>query len=772
MWALVAVVVVAQATALWFIFSEGVAWTTALLIAGLVSLAAFGLSRRLPATLDPLDPGVTAKAPRSEILKESVPLLALKALLHMFAVWLFLRGLASGPAIVAALVGVVLATVLATRTRRRLRFGAALSISLLGLAGAWLISEWLLDSTGLWAGLPPQPTLYGADMAFFGLWAFSTLFFLRDLSGRTRLGSMLEAGFVVGAVAYLFAAHRGLTLDQPRFFSDWAWSTGRDPQVILRGVGALAAGLSVLMLLEAQRLTKILLSLLTLLILGGAVYALIKDLRIEPKIDTGGVGLTGQEKKDKEKKDKENKGKGDGSGGGDNNDGLSGGSPPTPDPVAVAVFHATYDPPNGILYFRQQVLSLFDGNHLIADPERRYDLDVITEFPQGDALKAAPTQAADFHTQVPTSMYLLVDHPQPLALSASAEITPKVNPDPRRFVAAYGVSSLVANMPLGRLVGRASIPGDWTAEQQAHYLATPDDPRYLALAEEILRDVDPRFMSDDLMKALIIKRYLETNGYYTRKKTYNNVEDPTAEFLFGDMHGYCVHFAHSAAQLFRSVGIASRVAIGYAVDMRLQGGGSTVLILADRAHAWPEIHVEGVGWVTFDIYPEQSDEQPQVIVSRSLESMLGELAREDHTAGRAEDPNTRAWEIPWVTLGWTLLLTLLGLVTLAYAIKIGRRLAARSSERFAFAATLDVLGDLGERRHDGETRERFAERLAELVPSLAVLTRAHLRSALGRGADADVWALRRQVHHELQVKLPWWKRALAALNPFGWLWTR
>lgn len=718
-------------------------------------------------------------------LRESPALLALKALLHMFAVWLYLRGLASGPALIAALAMVGVATATATWTRRRLRLRATLGLVGLAVAGAWAISEWLLDSTGLWAGLAPRPTLYGADMAFFGLAAFAAILLLRDLSGRSRLFTVFEAAFVVGAVVFLFAGHRGLTLDQPRFFSDWAWSTGRDPQVILRGVGAVVAGISVLMLLESQRIVKIIASLLTLLLVGGVVYWLIKDLRIEPKIDTGGLGLTNQEQdrqgdkgegKDGDGGGQDGKGdKGDGKGGGGNgaNDGLSGGgAPPTPDPVAVAVFHATYDPPGGILYFRQQVLSYFDGNHLVADASRTWDKDVIVDFPHGEPIEAAKTQNPDFHVQVPTSMFLLVDHPQPFGLSGSTTIAPRPNPDPRRFVAAYEVTSLVGNMPYARLLGRDSVPTAWTPEERAHYLALPDDPRYPALAEELLRDIDPRFMSDDLMKALVIKHHLETHGFYTRKKTYNDVDDPTAAFLFGDMHGYCVHFAHSAALLFRSVGIASRVAIGYAVDTRLQGGGSTVLVMADRAHAWPEIHLDGVGWITFDIYPQQSDEVPQVVVSRSLESMLGELAREDKTAGRAADPSTAPWEIPWSAIGLGLLLTLAGLLALGFGGKWSRRLLARQSPRFAFAATLDGLADLGERRRLGESRERFAERMVGLAPSLVPMTRAHLRSVLGRGLDQDIHALRRQVQRELRAALPWWRRLLATLNPVGWLLTR
>lgn len=723
---------------------------------------------------------------------ETPGLIAVKTVLLAAAVWLYLRVLASSEAQLGALVATVLAAIVAAKARKRLRV-SALVLIFLGLCGvAWGLSEWLLDSTGIWMGIPPKPTLVGADIVYFAVFTFAAVFLLRSLTGRARLFSVFEAAFVIGAVVYTFADHRNLSLDQPRFFSDWVFANGLDPQVLLRGLGAVVAGLSVLMLLEADRLTKLLTSLATLLLVGWGVYALIKDVHLDVEVHTGGVGLTKNEQNKGngggkgDQQDKDGKGggsngdqnkdgqssNGDGNGGGGNGNGGGGGSPPPPHPIAVAVFHATYEPPNGILYFRQQTLSKYDGHHLVAEPEPRYDVDVITTFPSDTELEAAPVQNPDFHKRVPTSMYLLVDHPQPFALSSSVSIAPRQNPDPRRFVAAYSATSLVPALTDGRLVGRQSVDADWTAEQQEHYLEYPDDPRYEALAQEILRDIDPRFMGDDLMKALLIKRYLEKEGFYTRKKTYSNEDDPTAAFLFGDKRGYCVHFAHSAAHLFRSVGIASRVAIGYAVDTRLQGGGSTVLIMADRAHAWPEIHVDGVGWITFDIYPERSDEVPQRIVSRSLESMLGELARDDKSAGKMADPNAKPFEIPWAAIGWILLYLVLGLLALAYALKIARMVLATRNHRYALRATLDRFADVGLRRTFGETRERFAARVAELTPSLRALTQAHLRAAYGAGADADWRDLSRAVRQELRAALPWHRRLLGALNPIGWIFTR
>src|SRR5262249_59532098 len=115
-------------------------------------------------------------------------------------------------------------------------------------------------------------------------------------------------------------------------------------------------------------------------------------------------------------------------------------------------------------------------------------------------------------------------------------------------------------------------------------------------------------VGDDVMKALAIKRYLEKEGFYSLKQKQLVGADPVAQFLFGDLRGYCVHFSHAAVFLLRSQGIPARVALGYGVQTKRRGAGSSVLILGNEAHAWPELFIDGVGWVTFDIYPERSDE--------------------------------------------------------------------------------------------------------------------------------------------------------------------
>ncbi len=70
--------------------------------------------------------------------------------------------------------------------------------------------------------------------------------------------------------------------------------------------------------------------------------------------------------------------------------------------------------------------------------------------------------------------------------------------------------------------------------------------------------------------------------------------------LLQTKRGYCVHFASTFAVMARSVGIPSRVALGYA---SIGGAGSATEVRGRQLHAWPEIFIEDLGWVAFEPTP-------------------------------------------------------------------------------------------------------------------------------------------------------------------------
>lgn len=76
--------------------------------------------------------------------------------------------------------------------------------------------------------------------------------------------------------------------------------------------------------------------------------------------------------------------------------------------------------------------------------------------------------------------------------------------------------------------------------------------------------------------------------------------DAIEEFLQNRV-GYCEQFAASYAAMARTLGMASRVAVGYTYGDRGDDGWYTVR--GRNAHAWPEVYFDGIGWVAFEPTP-------------------------------------------------------------------------------------------------------------------------------------------------------------------------
>lgn len=742
--------------------------------------------------------------------REPLPLVAVKALIAAGAACLFMYPLTTPAGFVATALGTFAGYAAARYAAHRgLRVPAALAIAaVLGLLSREL-GQLLLDhpAGSLATGLQ------FADAVFCATAALALFLAIRTLSQAWRPAALLELAVVVGAVAHTFAGHRHHRIHEPRFLTDWAWSHGIDPLVVLQGFGIAAVVVAAILLLDLRRASKLVVSL-AFLVLGGfiAFYAM-HDIKIELPPDTNdiplgrgsgdipgagsgsgsasGSGSGGGSSSGSGSASGSGSGGGSSSGsgggsgqgsaggsgggsgsGGGQGSGGGGASQKPPDPVAIVVLHDDL-PDADVFYFRQTVLSRFAEDRLIEDTSGQYDQDVIHEFPSAGApVHVESQQAPELHKKLQTSVYLLVDHNQPFGLGHPYEVRALDNPNPRQFVGAYDVDSWFLDTDYTRLAGHASVPQAWTDEQKQHYLGMPADPRYEQLSNQIVRDMDPRFVGDDLMKALALKRYLEQTGFYSLAEKTLVGTDPTAKFLFGAKRGYCVHFAHSMALLLRSQGIPSRVALGYAVQTRRHGAGSSLLILGSDAHAWPEMYLEGVGWVTIDVYPEHSDEPPAPPVDEDLETTLGELARKDPTGGHAADPHTHL-QIPWALLGDLVLAIVAAALAFAYGVKLLRRVR-RGSSRTIYVGVLDRFSDLGYPRNLGETRERHAARLAELSPSFGKLTREHLRGALGAPPVplAQFRELARHTRAEVRRSTPLLRRVRAALHPIGWLFTR
>ncbi len=75
-----------------------------------------------------------------------------------------------------------------------------------------------------------------------------------------------------------------------------------------------------------------------------------------------------------------------------------------------------------------------------------------------------------------------------------------------------------------------------------------------------------------------------------------------SDFLFGTRRGYCEQFATAFAAMARSLGIPSRVAVGFTWGDWDAGRGEYV-VKGRHAHAWAELYFAEAGWIVFDPTP-------------------------------------------------------------------------------------------------------------------------------------------------------------------------
>lgn len=728
---------------------------------------------------------------RDEIPREGWVPLVLRALVHALAAGVLAHPLASGGAVAAAAVGSGLGAAFGPRLARSdLRAIALLGIGLGGVFLALLLRFVFVDTQLLAASLGPSTSLRSGDFLFFLFAPAAVSLSLRALATRRRGLQALEVGLVGVAFAQLVVAHRQGAINRPFEIADPILASGGDPTELLFGVGAAATAVIVLLLLGERSFLRSLMhlsvvALLLLLFLGTSSVIEMP----EPEQDPSGLGLRPEENEDEDESDSSEGGQGGGSSNSEPEpneelefqDELE--QPQSATPVGVVIFHDDWSPPYGVYYLRQAAFSQYNGRRLVAATQLGIDGDLARDFPTVAYDVAEPPPMGSSRAPVETTVALLAEHTRPFGLEAPVRFTPARNPDARRFRRVYKVSSAVLTADFASMLGARAGNPSWSAEERATYTAAPDDPRYAELAQRILQEQLPEHLREDpAARIAAITGWLGERGTYSLRSRHADAEDPTADFLFGDLTGYCVHFAHAAAYLMRAAGLPTRVASGYAIDEATRQGGSALLVTGGASHAWPEVYLEGFGWVVADVTPAQVLTPPGPPPDADLQRLLGELARGLEAVPVEEDaPVSRTIAtlrdvLRWI--GWSLL----GLLTFAFVFlvigKIVRRLAPRfaSQDRLPIAsyrAALDQLGELALRRRPGESREAFARRVSAIAPSFERLTRANVGAAFGsRRVDPTLETFRAKLGEELARAFPFWRRFVGRLAFWSWLGSR
>jgi transglutaminase-like putative cysteine protease len=710
------------------------------------------------------------RVPRRQLLPTG-----LRALILAAGYWVLSLSLTNVSGSVASFIGCLTACFLADHYLRqppleRYRTGVVLAacaaLLFLGLSASQLIV-----ASSMLAGLFSPLTTY--HLGEFIKWLFISVTItsaLRTFALRFSWGAVIEIVFVASAFVITLSAHRNGMIHRPYFIGDFALMRGIDPSAILMafGCGAVLCLAALLMVENNHRRLPWHFGVLGMLCFSLLAY--VQFFGLPTPSYTDDLGLTGAEmgagasQEDNPFRDGEN-----------NADNLQA-------PVAIVLFRDDYQPLNGSYYFRETAYSQWNGNLLDVTNREDMDRDLIENFTNTSIAVEDGLLNETATRRVRTSVGMLTPHRRPFGLESPDSYTATPNPNNLRFKRTYDVESLAPDFSFDDLIGQETGADDWSDEVWEEYLRLPDDRRYQQLAEQLIGSLRPQYADDPFARAFTVKSYLDENGIYSLKNAHAYEQDPAASFLFGDLTGYCMHFAFAATYMYRSLGIPARVGIGYSVPASNRAGGSALLIQAIHGHAWPEVYFKDYGWVIIDPAPQQTLVDMSTDPQNSLQQLLGDMLRNEASFNDYLGAQ-QGGSFPWQVL-INVIYTLLGLaLAWGYAVKIYRLWIPGHGNpsdlhKVGYRAILDRLSALGYRRKRGESRESFAARMANLAPSFDQATQQHLACALGNGdwqqvdQEFDWNRASDSVLRQLDSKIPRWKKLLGILNPYSWLSTR
>ncbi len=702
-----------------------------------------------------------------------------RATIHGLGWSLLVAMIAPSGAVIAAFVGGFSGCLIGAKLgRTRLRTSAIVLGAIVLIAAAASLRASLTHVSLLASVVGPVGALRFAGTLTAFLVAATGSAAMRAGSSRKPIFTVLELILVAVAFAQLFIPHRHGAINRPFYLADWLIALGWDPTWLFLFMGGTATAFGLVLLLREQRFARAVLNIGVVALMLAMIVVATPMIGMPPPPDgAGGLGLRpDHEKGEGGQKEQQERGGPSASELEFRNKYNTGGSRV---PVAVVLFHDDYSPPSGVYYFRQGAFSQYNGRKMVVSGSKGIDDDLIPYFPsRAIEIENAPV-LNDNRGPLETTIALMADHTQPFALEAPVEVEPLENPSPNRFRRVYRATSAVLTADYTSMLDARLGSPDWSSEQWAHYTETPPDARYAKLAAEITAGLPQRLADNPVAGAFAVTGWLGSEGIYSLKNEHGGAEDPTASFLFGDRTGYCVHFSHAATYLMRSLGVPARVATGYAVSESARQGGSSLLLSGGASHAWPEVYLDGYGWVVLDVYPERALDPPEQPMDADLQRLLGELARGASPIPLSATDLPRLKELArrlTLTAGGWLLALLASVLLVLYVVKVWRRFApswTRSHDlpRVVYRAELDRLAEVAIRRDRGESRGSFAGRIRETLPSFVPLTHAHVAAAYG-GHASDPHRLRGEaarVRHDIRSRFPFWKRFSGLITPWSWL---
>jgi transglutaminase-like putative cysteine protease len=362
-------------------------------------------------------------------------------------------------------------------------------------------------------------------------------------------------------------------------------------------------------------------------------------------------------------------------------------------------------------------------------------------------------------------------------------ITPSATPDGL----TYQVTSDIPHLDGAELAQGGATPA---GTDPSHYLALPNGipDSVRQTAAQIVRG-----QGSDYGKALALQNWFRDNFRYSLSVPAGHDDNAMLRFLSA-RQGYCEQFAGTYAVMARSVGLPTRVAVGFTPGQLESDGLYHVRAL--NAHAWPEVLMGRYGWVSFEPTPGRGEPGAEAYTGVTAAQTGPVDTPAQSTAGAPAAPAPAAPAPPVapkptpnlvhagptahhggqfpvtgviaaaivvaLALAWGV-----GIPLIARRRRLRRRATAHGAERVivAWSEAADSLALMGAGRRPSETLQEHARRTArspvapkEVAPSLSALALDASVASYAEGPP-DTEVVTRSVVAAAVIEGAVWKRA-------------
>lgn len=304
------------------------------------------------------------------------------------------------------------------------------------------------------------------------------------------------------------------------------------------------------------------------------------------------------------------------------------------------------------------------------------------------------------------------------------------------------------------------------------YTALPAiPPEFAGYAREVTKDADSY-----LQQAQALERAVKGGRAFDPNAPGGSSYGRLHQFLFepvegGGRRGTSEQFATAYAVLARSVGLPTRVVVGFGGGTPLPGDPATNVVRGRDALAWPEVYFQDFGWVPFNPTPDL-----RTMDAQAEKRPAGQPSASTHRPSPPGLPPTSASPIAdwWWSVPLGVLLALSG-PTIGLALARRSRIADHRT-RGAIGAWLRVEDALILSGQLIATTEPAPQRAAALGidearhVAIAAENAAFAAAASeADGAQGSDWAAAGRVERSLRADSSWWRRWLWPINPAIWV---